>query len=225
MSLIDDALRRAREEAALRDAAGRPGASRWAPSHIPGRRRSAWKPAAALVAVFLAGSAAAWLLVGRSRVAPVPAPAASPSEPAPLSNLPAAPLANRTAAAAPALPEKPEPPARNGIRPEAVSRRPAAKSFPAHEPAPPAPAPSAAAPNAASPSTPARSTFVRTATLAGGETIELGGIVYSEGNPVALINGKVVAPGGLVGDYTVVQIRPERVDFSGNGASFSILLR
>ncbi|HEY4229779.1 MAG TPA: hypothetical protein VGO79_06385 [Thermoanaerobaculia bacterium] len=66
---------------------------------------------------------------------------------------------------------------------------------------------------------------MRSASLPGGETIELGGIVYSEGNPVALLNGRVVAAGGSVGSYIVVQVRPERVDFEGEGTTFSILLR
>lgn len=210
MSLIDDALKRAREEAALQDAAKRPGSSRWAPSHIPTRRRPVWKAAAALAAVFLAGSGAAWLFFGRNAARPVPSPAERPSVPGPQQA--------RIPANAPAPLPKVEPPARNRSRRAPDARAPAASSPETDAP----PVATATAPRAAAPT---RNTFVRTATLAGGETIELGGIVYSEGNPVALINGKVVAPGDLVGDYTVVQIRPERVDFSGNGATFSILLR
>jgi hypothetical protein len=213
MSLIDDALRRAREEAALQEAAKRPGSSRWAPSHIPRRRRSAWKGAGGLAAVFLAGSAAAWLFFARAPGRSVPVPVVRPSTPA-------ASLPVPVAAPAPAPPRRIEPPARTRAR----------RSAGENPPAPAAAAPqesSAAASNTAAPPPAGQSgqrTFVHTATLAGGQTIELGGIVYSESNPVALINGKVVAPGSLVGDFTVVQIRPERVDFSGNGTTFSILL-
>lgn len=214
MSLIDDALRRAREEAALQEAEKRPGSSRWAPSHIPRRRRPAWKPVGALAAVFLAGSGAAWLFLARAPERSVPDPSARPS-------LSAAPPPAGVAALAPAPARKVEPPARARARraPEENSP-PAGAAAPEDSAATESPASAAAAPPPAA----GQRTFVHTATLAGGQTIELGGIVYSEENPIALINGKVVAPGGLVGDFTVVQIRPERVDFSGNGTTFSILL-
>ena len=212
MSLIDDALRRAREEAALQEAEKRPGSSRWAPSHIPRRRRPAWKAAGALAAVFLAGSAAAWLFLSRAPERSVPDPSARPSPSA-------APPPAAVAAPAPAPARRVEPPARVRVR------RTPEENSPAPVAAVPAASPNPASASAAPPPAAGQRTFVHTATLAGGQTIELGGIVYNEENPIALINGKVVAPGGLVGDFTVVQIRPERVDFSGNGTTFSILLR
>ncbi|MGH9442881.1 MAG: hypothetical protein ACRD16_11465 [Thermoanaerobaculia bacterium] len=213
MSLIDDALKKAREDAVRRESARPPGASRWAPSHVPGRRRATWRSALPLAAVFVAGCAVAWIFVGRApaRTQPAPSPVA------------AAPLPS-----ARAIPS--EPPAKAQQKPAVPVPAPRARKGPASTSAKtvlavPETSPAAAPARPPAPSSPGRNTFVRTATLPGGETIELGGIVFSEGTPVALINGKIVAPGGAVGDYTVVQIRPEKVDFSGNGLSFSILLR
>ena len=222
MSLIDEALKRAREEAALQEAAKRSGASRWAPSHIPGRRASAWKAPAALAAVFLAGCGAAWIILGR-RERPAPPAAASPSiaVPAP-SGAPPARSAEPPRVAPGTEPPKPERPARSSPS----SRPPVPRAAAADRAAAEAPkeSPAGAAARPAEPP-PSRTTFVRTATLAGGETIELGGIVYSDASPVAILNGKVVGPGAVVGSYTVVRILEERVDLEGNGAAFSILLR
>ena len=51
-----------------------------------------------------------------------------------------------------------------------------------------------------------------------GKKPELGGIVYSEGSPSALINGRVVRPGGYIDGYTVVRIEPNFVELrDGNG--------
>jgi hypothetical protein len=219
VSLIDEALKRASEETAKQEAAKRSGSSRWAPSHIPRAKRSSWKGAAGFAAVFLAGSAAAWLLFGRGHAPTVPAePAIHTVAPSPAPS----PLSVRVSGPAPVA--APEHRGRQRSIAEPVPARPApSPASGAQAPETPALAPlDHAAPG---PPPAPRKTFVRTATLAGGESIELGGIVYSEGNPVALLNGKVVAPGGSVGDFTVVQIRPDRVDFSGNGATFSILLR
>ena len=219
MSLIDDALKRAREEAARQEAARRSSPSRWAPSHVPGARPSSWKAAAALTGVFLAGCGAAWLLVGR-----VPAPRL-PAE----TEAKAVPPVGATHVA-----DRERPASKTIDRAPAPIRRPRFPSDAPHgsttlpQPAgvsSEGPAPESASRENEKTAGPARKTFVRRAAFPGGETIELGGIVYTEGSPVALINGKVVAPGGSVGNFTVVQIRPEGVDFAGDGTTFSILLR
>ena len=222
MSLIDEALKRAREEAALQEAAKRSGSSRWAPSHIPGRRASAWKAPAAFAAVFLAGCGAAWIILGR-REKPAPPPAARASVAvAILAGAPAGARSDET----PRAPENTGSRAPQPGRASPSSRLPVPRAAATDRAA--AETPKEAPPGAAarpSEPPPSRTTFIRTATLAGGETIELGGIVFSDASPVAILNGKVVGPGSVVGSYTVVRILEERVDLAGNGAAFSILLR
>jgi hypothetical protein len=53
--------------------------------------------------------------------------------------------------------------------------------------------------------------------------LELEGIVYSEGSPKALINGRVVGPGGYVEGYTVVRIERDRVELKGDDDGTIIL--
>jgi hypothetical protein len=61
--------------------------------------------------------------------------------------------------------------------------------------------------------------------LADGAKIVLDGIVYSDANPVALINGQVVRPGGSAGGMTVATIEPDRVRLDGDGVSVFLLLK
>ncbi len=58
-----------------------------------------------------------------------------------------------------------------------------------------------------------------------GTRIELGGIVFSDANPVALINGRVLPVGGVVGSMTVVAITENRVELAGEGARVFLSLR
>jgi hypothetical protein len=55
--------------------------------------------------------------------------------------------------------------------------------------------------------------------------LELEGIVYSEGSPTALINGRVVGPGGYVEGYTVVRIERDRVELKGDDGSIILTLK
>ena len=56
-----------------------------------------------------------------------------------------------------------------------------------------------------------RKTYVREAPGVSGGRVELDGIVYSEANPIAVINGRPVRPGAVVGGYTVLEIREDGV--------------
>ena len=62
-------------------------------------------------------------------------------------------------------------------------------------------------------------------TLPGGPKIALEGIVFSETNPVALINGKVLPPGGVVEEFTIVSIKPDRVELNGRGVTIVVTLK
>jgi hypothetical protein len=67
-------------------------------------------------------------------------------------------------------------------------------------------------------------TYAGTANTPAGK-LELEGIVYSETNPTALINGRVLAPGGFVDGYTVVSIGPDRVELEGGGGRIILTLK
>jgi hypothetical protein len=87
--------------------------------------------------------------------------------------------------------------------------------------------PGAPAPAAAPPDRPAAlvggKTYFGSVTLPGGARIELGGIVYSESNATALVNGKIVGTGAYVEGFTLVHIEESRVELS-NSAGLTIFL-
>lgn len=241
MSLIDDALKRARDEASRQDEAARRTKRPWIPPEPPRRRRSAALLLAVLVGMGMAAGAS-WLWLRRSRVsapkslsAPAaalgPAPRREASPPAPLQTaVVAAPTATTPAGVGaakpgrrktevppsiPALPIRESP----AVAPEKTAKTagvPAAERTAVSGAAPTAPA---AARNRGSGS------FVRIATLPGGGTLELEGIVYSETHPVALIEGKVLAPGAYAGNFEVVAIEENRVQLRGRGTTFWITLQ
>ena len=102
------------------------------------------------------------------------------------------------------------------------------------EPTKPAPRPSAAAPRArkaadAEPQPPPvamdAKTYVGEVTAPDGAKIELGGIVYSETNPIALINGRVLGPGAVIEEFTIVSIQPDRVELRGRGITMFLALK
>jgi len=68
-------------------------------------------------------------------------------------------------------------------------------------------------------------TYVGEVTVPDGAKIELGGIVFSETNPVALINGKVLGPGAVVEEFTIVSIQPDRVELRGRGITMFLVLK
>jgi hypothetical protein len=66
---------------------------------------------------------------------------------------------------------------------------------------------------------------VREAKLPGGAKLSLGGIAYSETQPAAVINGQVVGPGQVIGDFTVVRIESQRVELRGRGMTLYLGLK
>ncbi len=63
---------------------------------------------------------------------------------------------------------------------------------------------------------PARS-YVGSFVAPNGVKIDLGGIVYSETSPVALVNGRVLPTGGMVEGLMVVSIEENRLELEGEG--------
>jgi hypothetical protein len=98
---------------------------------------------------------------------------------------------------------------------------PPAPAAPTPAPADPASVPSTpSAPEPAAPAPVAETGEVRTyqqeLPLAGGGTLRLNGIAFSE-QPVALFGDKVVAPGESVAGYKVLAIEARRVRLEGQG--------
>jgi hypothetical protein len=224
MSLIDEALKRAELEAARRDGL-RSGAYPWVPEHMPRKRRGRGWIAAAVLS--LAAIAAGWLFWprGETRVIQNPKseiqnpPIVSPKletveVPPPPVGLPSRVLPrDRVAASADVGPETKRP-----TPPFDTAR---ARIAPPKEPGPG---------SAAAESRPVRGlsdgkTYAGELTLPDGPKIALEGIVFSETNPVVLINGKVLPPGGVVEEFTIVSIKPDRVELNGRGVTIFVTLK
>ena len=227
MSLIDDALKRA--EAAGPVSTGR--APAWTPTHLPERRTSSRRFAAPLVIglVALTGGAA-WLLVQRH--AAVSRPVSHAAAKAPLDELP--PIAS---AAETGRIEGPEvivpppvmPPAgarshaaaeRSAARPRTEESKTASESVPEPHPAVSGPV----LPHSPKAVADGRS-YTGEISLPNGGKIQLDGIVFSESNPVALLNGHVVAPGGSIEGMTLSKVEPDRVELQGQGITVFLLLK
>ncbi len=224
MSLIDDALKRAQ---AADEAAARSAERPWIPTPMPdpaiARRRAIVRWAGILAAVAVAAAAGAWLV---ARIAPevTHRPAPRPTAPALAAASPATtPTPDAVALATPVVVEPPRaalvraseatPPPTRRPRPTAVSEIAAA---PAPAPPPPARAPREAA---------AGRTYAGAATLAGGARIELGGIVWSETEPRALLNDRILGTGGYVEGWSVRTIEEDRVVLEKDGAAITITVK
>jgi hypothetical protein len=79
--------------------------------------------------------------------------------------------------------------------------------------------------NRARPSSSRARTFVREGTFSSGGQISLDGIVYSDDNPAAVINGRVVTVGGYVDGREVLRIRPDRVELQDGSTTLVLLLK
>lgn len=264
MSLIDDALKRARDRSRKADAAAAnadsaqagktPETDPWAYAPLPERRspsRVAWIGAAA-AGILIAG-VIVYFTARRDRGTPGSAAASAPgllSTPAPspptrsVSTKDSRPLATVEVAPPPHAPDfggrKSAPPA----DPAKATSGPSS-AVPAATPAPlPARAEPAlretrlassspriaggsasrtevaAAPAHAAHPGPAAAdgrSYVGSLTAPNGAKVELEGIVYSESSPVALVNGRVLPPGGFVEGLAVVSIEPNRIELKGDG--------
>jgi cytoskeletal protein RodZ len=270
LSLIDEALKRARVDAARTDVGPRGGPYPWLPTQLAGARRSR----RALLTGLLAGGLGVALLLGvavfvwlprrqsPANAAPEPAAAqvppavSAPEAPAPGeaaeqatagSTRPRAALgssvaaservaddgggrrggaaASIAAAAPPAVAATdPHPPAAPPRAAAAIASRPEDGSEISQPPAasPPATPRPEAAPSAAPPPEEGKE-YVRSAELPAGRLV-LSGIAYSETQPVAVLNGRIVGPGEIIAGFTVVKIQPDRVLLRGAGVNIVLLL-
>jgi hypothetical protein len=217
LSLIDDALKRA--QAAGEADRTKPGDRPWIPTPMPdaglARQRALvrWLSIALSAAVALA---ATLILMGRGTRSEPPLPAgegrgegrsiAVPVEPTPtpMTVVVATPpvVATRT------HPTRAPRPASEGENAAPAS------SDAATRPAPPPPA-----------SVVAGKSYAGSVTLPGGAKIELGGIVWSETEPRALLNDRIVATGGYVEGFDVVKIEEGRVALEKDGVTIYLSVK
>lgn len=97
----------------------------------------------------------------------------------------------------------------------------------------PSPVPAVAAPIRAPALPPAASnggpedgkSYVNEVPIPGGGVVKLNGIAYSPDHPIAVLDGRVVAPGEVVQGFTVLEIQADHVTLQGHGAKVSVSLK
>jgi hypothetical protein len=210
VSLIDEALKRAQEAGKEQDGASRQ--RPWVPTPLPdpaiARRRKLRRGLLLAVAVAAVAGAALWM----SRV--LTAPGTRPASRAPIDAQPATPVPQPTLIAV----EVP-PPAKN-LRPTRAPRPTlpvAAGETATGEPA--------AVESEAPPASARGRTFSKSVTLPDGTKIELGGIVWSETDPRALVNDRIMAVGGYVEGYTLAKIEEDRITLEKDGETLVVLVK
>jgi hypothetical protein len=237
MSLIDEALKRA-QAAADRDA---PRLRPWVPTPMPdaGLARRRWLVRAALsglaAGVGLAALAALliWAARGSRPAAPGPHAAAPESAvPVPTEARPpggggdgARPARAGAVAAADPTPVAATRAASSGRRPQELV--PSIDPTPIHVAPPPVPAvlvASASGSPAARASAAGRS-YHGKVTLPDGGSLELGGIVWSDEDPRALVNDRVVGVGAYVQGYTIEKIEEDRVVLEKDGKRITVTVK
>lgn len=198
MSLIREALDRARRESATPPPRLPGGPNPW--SRSPRPRSLGWPAAAALIAAAGLGGAAAWWGL-RPPPAPVAAAPEAPIDPQPL----------RMETLTPQREPAREVPADS---PPVVLQKVPADSPPAPSPplAPLGPAPLA-------------SRYVGEIPLPEGGTLSLDGVVSSATNPVAVINGRLLSPGDIVLGFEVLSIGATQVELRRDGRVVTLALR
>jgi hypothetical protein len=267
MSLISDALKKARQEAARQDSL-RQSLPYAVGTADPPERRNLYMP---LLAGLGAGCVLAAVVFGivylggwgpfsRARkagveVAAIPSPAATPRTASSAEPAPAPPVIEERSQPVPPTPAPtPVPPApAQEPKPAPVQTAPPVAETPASrtQPAPvpteearlapppvptpaPSPVPTVAGPiRAPAPPTPAASTggledgksYLNEVPIPGGGVVKLNGIAYSPDHPIAVLDGRVVAPGEVVQGFTVLEIQADHVTLQGHGAKVSVSLK
>ncbi len=219
MSLIDDALKRA--QAAGEGEAVKPTSRPWIPTPLPdpgiARRRAMvrWAGIARGRGTCL-GPACGFIAANSQAPLPLPAgegrgegrPAAAVA-PQPTATPDAVALATPIVVSQP-LPTRP---------PRTAAPAPAEGEAEAVKPAAPTPAPRA--PQAIADGR----TYAGSVTLPGGAKIELGGIVWSETEPRALLNDRIAAVGAYIEGYSLTKIEENRVALEKDGVTIYVSVK
>jgi hypothetical protein len=242
MSLIDEALRRARQQAASQDAARRDEQYRQVPVLPPmaSRKRSpSVSPVlvAIAVAVCIVAGIAIGVLLGRDRSeeriadAPMAPVESAPPEETPRPEIlveetpePTPVPATPTPVPTPTPERQPEkPPQELPVEsaepvnpPPVLDATPTPAPIPTPEPEPTAPAPAPA---------PEIRTYVREVPLPDGGTLRLNGIAFSSDKPVALIDDRVLGEGESYQGFLITDIQTGVVELQGNGMTVRVSLK
>jgi hypothetical protein len=224
VSLIDDALKRA--QAADEAASGKPAERPWIPTPLPdaglARRRAVvrWMGIAAVV---LAVAAAGFLVLRRASPSRTPFPAGSDNgvgrsaAVVPPASTPT-PLQVVVEVATPTTPVPASVPAHRP-RPTRVAEPLASTGEATAEAPPPAPVPRPSGPIANG------RTYAGSVALSGGAKIDLGGIVWSETEPRALLNDRVLGVDSYVEGYRVTKIEEDRVALEKDGVTIYVTVK
>jgi hypothetical protein len=216
VSLIDDALKRA--QAAGEGERSKPGDRPWIPTPMPdaglARQRALvrWLSIALSAAVALA---AALIFMGRTARSESPRPAGEGRSDGRHIAVPIPTATPITVVVAT------PPVVATRIRPTRAPR-PAAEgesAEPASSDAPTTPAPPPQATVAGGKS------YAGSVTLPGGARIELGGIVWSETEPRALLNDRILGIGGYVEGFNVTKIEENRVALEKDGVTIYLSMK
>lgn len=240
MSLIDEALKRARDqkppEAAAAPARSRRAPDPWAYAPLPHARRRfsprGWVIAGSIGAIAAVAAAGVWL--SRSGGAPAALTHPPRTAAAAASGKPSSPPLPAAASPAPAPPSSntgsPGSPEASATDSHAQRAAPARAPAPRRHPG----APETAAgrteaapqllPQPASRAFDGR-TYVGALVAPNGSRVELGGIVYSETNASALLNGRILPVGAVVEGLTISSIEENRVELTGDGLTVHLTLR
>ncbi len=245
MSLIGEALKKARQDVARQDALRQrtPYAVGAADSSD---RRTSFLPllaglgAGCLIAVLLVAVAwaAGWGPFAKPAQVVQTVPLSSPLSPVSRAVKPAAPPPTAPEAAPPAVEiaesETPTPPVREISPQPSIELRPAQPAPQVAAPAAPAPVEEERLPPAAPPPAPVRPSpapaagagnlvdghvYAGEVPVPGGGTLKLNGIAYSQERPVVVLDGRVMGTGEVVQGFTVVAIEAGRVKLEGYGAT------
>jgi hypothetical protein len=236
MSLIDEALRRARQQAASQESARRDERYRQVPILPPmaARRDRSAGPAlvAGAVAVCVVAGIGIGVFLGRrageERAVPVETvqmPPA-PEETAPPVETPRSPAvpAQIVEEVTPLPASSPTP----APRPEETPRQelPASEVEPFNPPPVLDTAPASPTPEITpEPVTPEVRTYVREVPLPDGGTLRLNGIAFSSTQPVALLNDRVLGKGESYQGFTITDIQAGVVELQGNGMIVRVSLK
>jgi hypothetical protein len=266
MSLISDALKKARQEAARQDSL-RQTLPYAVGTADPPAQRNLYMPllaglgAGCVLAVVVFGILylGGWGPFSRTRkdavqIAETPSPATTPGTAFPAEPAPAPPVIEERSQPAPSIPaptpvapapeQEPRPKPVQTVPPVAETPLPRSQPAPVPEqearlapppvPTPaPSPVPTVATPIRAPAPPPAASNggpedgkaYVNEVPVPGGGVVKLNGIAYSPDHPIAVLDGRVVAPGEVVQGFTVLEIQADHVTLQGHGAKVSVSLK